>query len=94
VRQPGFWCRRRPQDAALVIAARAIWVSPGRDRADMAATLAHELAHAAVHEAPAVLPRGIREVVAESVAYAACSRFGLDPSLRSAGYVAGWRSWR
>jgi hypothetical protein len=36
------------------------------------------------------MPRGTREVVAESVAYAVCSRFGLDPSLRSAGYVAGW----
>ena len=31
-----------------------------------------------------------REVVAESVAYAVCSRFGLDLSLRSVDYVAGW----
>jgi hypothetical protein len=29
-------------------------------------------------------------VVAESVAYAVCSRFGLDLSLRSVNYVAGW----
>jgi hypothetical protein len=29
-------------------------------------------------------------VVAECVAYAVCSRFGLDPSLRSVDYVAGW----
>ena len=36
------------------------------------------------------MPRGVREVVAESVAYAVCSRFGLDLSPRSAGYVAGW----
>jgi hypothetical protein len=36
------------------------------------------------------MPRGTREVVAESVAYAVCSRFGLDLSLRSAAYVAGW----
>jgi hypothetical protein len=34
--------------------------------------------------------RGVREVVAESVAYAVCSRFDLDLSLRSVDYVAGW----
>jgi antirestriction protein ArdC len=74
----------------LAHAARTIWVRPGRDRADMAATLAHELAHAVTHEASAAMPRGTREVVAESVAYAVCSRFGLDLSLRSVDYVAGW----
>lgn len=56
----------------------------------MAATLAHELAHAVTHEASAAMPRGAREAVTESVAYAVCSRFGLGLSLRSAGYVAGW----
>jgi hypothetical protein len=40
-------------------AARVIWVRPGRDRADMAATLAHELAHAVTFEAAAAMPRGI-----------------------------------
>jgi hypothetical protein len=29
-------------------------------------------------------------VIAESVASAVCSRFGLHPSLRSVAYVAGW----
>jgi len=56
----------------------------------MAATLAHELAHAVTHEACAGMSRDIREVVAESVAYAVCSRFGLDLSLRSVDDVAGW----
>jgi hypothetical protein len=41
-------------------------------------------------EAYAGMPREVREVVAESVAYAVCSRFGLDLSLRSVDYVAGW----
>ena len=41
-------------------------------------------------EACAGMPRDVREVVAESVAYAVCSRFGLDLSLRSVDYVAGW----
>jgi antirestriction protein ArdC len=71
-------------------ARRAIWVRPGRARADMTATLAHELAHAITHEATADLSRDVREVVAESIAYAVCSRFGLDLELRSAHYVATW----
>ena len=56
----------------------------------MAATLAHELAHAVTHDACSGMPRDVCEVVAESVAYAVCSRFGLDLSLRSVDYVAGW----
>jgi antirestriction protein ArdC len=67
-----------------------IWVRPDRARADMAATLAHELAHAVTHEACAGMTRDVREVIAESVAYAVCSRFGLDLSLRSVDYVASW----
>jgi antirestriction protein ArdC len=56
----------------------------------MAATFAHELAHAVTHDAYAEKPRDVSEVVAESVAYVVCSRFGLDLSLRSVDYVAGW----
>ena len=66
------------------------WVRHGRARADMATTLAHELAHAVTHDACAEMPRDVCEVVAESVAYAVCSRFGLDLSLWSVDYVAGW----
>jgi hypothetical protein len=73
-----------PHDAA------AVWVRPDRDRADMAATFTHDLAHAVTHDACAGMPRNVCEVVAESVAYAVCSRFGLDLSLRSVDYVAGW----
>jgi hypothetical protein len=61
-----------------------------RDRADMAATLAHKLAHAMTHGACAEMPRDVSEVIAESVADAAGSRFGLDLLLRSVAYVAGW----
>jgi hypothetical protein len=52
--------------------------------------MAGTLAHAVTHDACAGIPRDVREVVAESVAYAVCSRFGLDLSLRSVDYVAGW----
>ncbi len=70
--------------------AAAVWVRPDRARADLAATLAHELAHAVTHDAMTSQPRDVREVVAQSVAYAVCSRFGLGLSLRSVDYVAGW----
>src|SRR5687767_11507882 len=56
----------------------------------MAATIAHELAHAVTHDACAGMPRDVCEVVAKSVASTVCSRFGLDLSLRSVDYVAGW----
>jgi hypothetical protein len=54
------------------------------------ANLAHELAHAVTHDACTGMTRDVCEVVAESVAHAVCSRFGLDLSLRSVDYVAGW----
>ena len=60
----------------------------------MAATLAHELAHAVTHDACAGMTRDVCEVVAESVAYAVCSQFGLDLSLRSVDYVASWGTRR
>jgi hypothetical protein len=69
--------------------AAAVWVRPDRAHADMATTFARELAHAVTHDACAAMPRDVREVVAESVAYAVCSQFGLDLSLRSVDYVAG-----
>lgn len=56
----------------------------------MAAPLAHELAHAVTGAACAEMPRDRHEVVAESVAYAVGSHFGLDLALRSAHYVASW----
>jgi hypothetical protein len=70
--------------------AAAVWVRPDRARADMAATLAHELAHAVTHDACAGMPQNVCEAAAESVAYAVCSRFGIDMALRSVDYVAGW----
>ena len=43
-----------------------------------------------MYDACAAVPKDLREVVAESVSYAVCSRFGLDLSLCSVDYVAGW----
>ena len=84
-------CPRRPDsDGHDHDEAAENWVRPDRAHLDMPATFAHELAHAVTHEACAGMPRGVHEVVAESVAYAVCSRFGLDLSLRSVDYVPGW----
>ena len=44
---------------------------------------------AVTHDATADLTRDVREVVAESVAYAVCSRFGLDLTLRSVDQCDG-----
>lgn len=53
----------------------------------MTKTLAHELAH---HLGGATAPSPEEETVAESVAYIACARFGLDTGERSFPYVAVW----
>ena len=66
-----------------------VWIRPAA-LPDMAATLAHEIAHAVTHDTAAGMTRDIHELIAESVAYIVCSQFGLDLSLRSADYVAGW----
>jgi len=54
-------------------------------------TALHELAHSRLHEdADAVPDRRMREVQAESVAYAVSAALGLDTSGYSFGYVASW----
>ncbi len=55
-------------------------------------TALHELAHSRLHDGdPEGMPdRAMREVQAESVAYAVSSALGLDTSGYSFGYVASW----
>lgn len=52
-------------------------------------TLAHELGHAIANHSGAD-DRGDAEVVAESAAYVALNRFGIDSANYSFGYIAGW----
>jgi len=56
-------------------------------------TLAHEVAHALLHapeHAQAGMPRALKELEAESVAYVVCSELDIDSSAYSFGYLAGW----
>jgi antirestriction protein ArdC len=53
-------------------------------------TLAHELGHALLHEEDSDLPRGHKEVEAESVAYVVSQSLGIDSSDYSFGYLAHW----
>lgn len=63
-------------------------------------TLIHEMAHSLLHDKDVNKEAGIddqksksvKEVEAESIAYTVCSRFGIDTSDYSFGYIAGWSS--
>jgi hypothetical protein len=68
---------------------KLITVAGNRSSVQQVKSLAHEIAHAKLHE-NSELPRGLKELEAESSAYVACQSLGLDTSDYSLGYVAGW----
>lgn len=55
-------------------------------------TLVHETAHSLLHKPEDVIgmPREVKEVQAESVAYMVCRHYGVDTDATSFGYIAGW----
>lgn len=67
-------------------------VREGMSESQTVKTALHELAHSRLHDGdPKGMPdRAMREVQAESVAYAASAALGLDTSGYSFGYVASW----
>ncbi|MBR3328402.1 MAG: hypothetical protein IKG22_13865 [Atopobiaceae bacterium] len=69
-----------------------IAVRRGMPEGQTVKTALHELAHSVMHDGPTEeLPdRAMREVQAESVAYAVSAALGLDTSGYSFGYVASW----
>jgi hypothetical protein len=69
-----------------------IAVRKGMPEGQTVKTALHELAHSVMHDGPTEdLPdRSMREVQAESVAYAVSAALGLDTSGYSFGYVASW----
>ncbi len=74
------------------LATRTVHVRADMDDAAMVKTLIHEAAHVLLHEGPpgCELPRPLKEVEAESVAYVVASVHGMPTDDYSFPYVAGW----
>ncbi|EQD77939.1 protein containing DUF955, partial [mine drainage metagenome] len=72
-------------------ATREIHVAHGLATDQKAKTLAHEMAHHLLEHGRGRDPgRHAEEAEAEGVAFVVCSRFGLDTSQYSFGYVSAW----
>jgi hypothetical protein len=73
-------------------AARRVLVRSDMDDAAMVKTLVHEAAHVVLHEQPPGrdLPRALKEVEAESVAFVVAAMHGMDSGGYSFPYVATW----
>jgi hypothetical protein len=74
------------------LAAMTVLVRADMDDAAMVKTLIHEAAHVLLHQSPPGrdLPRPLKEVEAESVAYVVASVHGMPTDDYSFPYVAGW----
>jgi len=73
-------------------ASRGVLIRADMDDAAMVKTLIHEAAHVLLHQDPPAryLPRALKEVEAESVAYVVASVHGMPTDEYSFPYVAGW----
>jgi antirestriction protein ArdC len=71
---------------------RTVQVRDDMDDASMVRTLIHEAAHVLLHDGsrPATMPRGLKEVEAESVAFVASRVHGMGTGEYSFPYIAGW----
>ncbi len=71
---------------------RTVLIRADMDDAAMVKTLIHEAAHCVLHDGPPgqYLPRPVKEVEAESVAYIVASVHGMATDDYSFPYVAGW----
>ena len=73
-------------------AAKSVLVRADMEDAAMVKTLIHETAHVLLHQSPPAryLPRPLKEVEAESVAYVVASVHGMSTDDYSFPYVAAW----
>jgi antirestriction protein ArdC len=69
-----------------------IAIRPNMSDSQSFKTLVHEIAHSRIHGKDDKYDRKEREVQAESIAFVVCSRYGIDTSNYSFGYIAGWSS--
>jgi len=74
------------------LTSKTVSVRSDMDDAAMVKTLIHEAAHVLLHQHPPAqyLPRPLKEVEAESVAYVVASVHGMPTDDYSFPYVAGW----
>ena len=72
-------------------ATRQVLIADDLEPAQQLKTLLHESAHVNLdHEGRSLVPRDVREVEAESVAYLLGQTIGLDSQAYSVPYIAGW----
>jgi hypothetical protein len=73
-------------------ASQEVLIRADMDDAAMVKTLVHEAAHVLLHQTPPAryLPRPLKEIEAESVAYVVASVHGMPTDEYSFPYVAGW----
>ncbi len=74
-------------------ATKSVVIRQDMDDAAMVKTLLHEAAHVVLHEPPgpgSSLPRAVKEVEAESVAFVVAQAHGMPTDGYSFPYVAGW----
>ena len=69
-----------------------ITISSVQSEADRALTLLHETGHYLVWKNKLEIPKELEEVIVECSAFIAASKFGLDATAPSAGYIAGYIS--
>ncbi len=68
-----------------------IMVQEGMPEAQTIKTLIHEIAHSILHnDAFCDIPKPVKEMQAESVAYMVCKQIGIDTEDYSFEYVASW----
>lgn len=71
--------------------AKRIVVKAGMSEAQTIKTLIHEIAHSILHaDVFCEIPREVKEIQAESVAYIVCKEAGIDTDDYSFEYVATW----
>jgi hypothetical protein len=75
---------------------RSVLIRADMDDAAMVKTLIHEAAHVLLHEGPPgrYLPRHVKEVEAESVAYVVASVHSMKSEIYSFPYIANWSGER
>lgn len=89
-------------DGYFSLMEQAITIRAGMSEVQTVCATVHEIAHAKLHnygianaeaEQPQEAPKKdqrIKEVEAESIAYAVCQYYGIETAENSFGYIAGW----